>query len=104
MSQQPKPVVVSILDKEFRIACKPGEEAELLASARYLDDRMRDIRSSGKIVGSDRIAVIAALNVTHELLSKNQSEEAIDLVAEQRVRQLRTKIELALNQSNQLEF
>ena len=61
-------VTVKLLDKEYTIGCPDGAEAELLASADYLNDKMRDIRSSGKIVGLERIAVIAALNISYELV------------------------------------
>jgi cell division protein ZapA len=57
------PVTVHILDKEYRILCQDGEQDDLLASARYLDMKMREIRATGKVIGSDRIAVMAALNI-----------------------------------------
>ena len=60
---------VSILDRSFRIACTPEEEAGLRQAVEYLDRKMREIRDSGKVVGHERIAVMAALNITHELLS-----------------------------------
>ena len=58
---------VRILEKEYIVACAPEERTELLDSAEYLNGRMREIRDSGKIVGLDRIAVMAALNLAHEL-------------------------------------
>ncbi|WP_324732338.1 cell division protein ZapA [Pseudomonas paeninsulae] len=65
---QSNTVTVHILDKEYCIACPPGEHANLESAARYLDGKMREIRSSGKVIGADRIAVMAALNITHDLL------------------------------------
>lgn len=62
------PVKVQILDKEFLVACPENEKAELLQTAGYLNRKMREIRDSGKVVGMDRIAVMAALNIAHELL------------------------------------
>lgn len=61
-------VYVSILDKEYQIACPEGEQDALKSSARMLDQRMRTIRSSGNVIGTERIAVMAALNLCHELL------------------------------------
>ncbi|MBX2859356.1 MAG: cell division protein ZapA [Cellvibrionaceae bacterium] len=66
-------VYVSILDKEYQIACPANEREALHKAARELDSRMRAIRNSGTIVGIERIAVMAALNLCHEL-NKNRDE------------------------------
>ena len=60
---------VMILDRQYRVACPEEEREELLASVAYLDRKMREIKDTGKIAGADRVAVMAALNITHELLS-----------------------------------
>ena len=60
---------VTILDRQYRVACPDDERESLMASVAYLDQKMREIKSAGKIAGADRIAVMAALNITHELLS-----------------------------------
>jgi cell division protein ZapA len=60
---------VEIMGREFRVACPVEEREELLQAVAYLNKRMREIRDSGKVVGSERIAIMAALNVTHELLT-----------------------------------
>jgi cell division protein ZapA len=60
---------VNILDREFRVACPDDERAELLDSVAYLDKKMREIRDAGKIASVERIAIMAALNITHELLT-----------------------------------
>lgn len=67
-------VVVHLLDKEYRVACPPGERDNLIRAARFLDDRMREVREAN-VVGLERIAVMAALNLAHELL---QSTSALD--------------------------
>jgi len=59
---------VSILGHDYRVACKESEREELLQAVQFLDKRMREIRESGKITGAERIAVMAALNIAHELL------------------------------------
>jgi cell division protein ZapA len=61
-------VSVTILEKEYQVACPEDQQAELLLSARHLDEQMRAIRSTGKVIGLERIAVMAALNISHELL------------------------------------
>ncbi|MEK7811476.1 MAG: cell division protein ZapA [Pseudomonadota bacterium] len=60
---------VSILDREFRVACPDDERAELLDAVAYLDKKMREIRDAGKIASVERIAIMAALNIAHELLT-----------------------------------
>jgi len=59
---------VSLLGRDYKIACKPGEEAELREAVAFLDRRMRDIRESSKTTSTERIAVMAALNLAHEFL------------------------------------
>lgn len=65
-------VVVHLLDKEYRVACPPGERDNLIRAARFLDDRMREVREAN-VVGLERIAVMAALNLAHELLQSNSA-------------------------------
>ena len=60
---------VTILDREFRVACPDEERTELLEAVAYLDKNMREIRDAGKITSIERIAIMAALNITHELLT-----------------------------------
>jgi cell division protein ZapA len=60
---------VNILDREFRVACPEDERAELQDAVAYLDKKMREIRDAGKIASVERIAIMAALNIAHELLT-----------------------------------
>ena len=69
MSDAPKTLQIKILDRELRIACPEEERGELLDAVAYLDKRMREIRDAGKIASIERIALMAALNITHELLT-----------------------------------
>ena len=64
---------VSILGREYRVACKESERDDLMQAVQYLDQRMREIRDAGKIAGTERIAVMAALNITHELLGNESA-------------------------------
>lgn len=64
-----KNIDVVILDRKYRVACPDDERENLMASVAYLDQKMREIKDAGKIAGADRIAVMAALNIAHELLS-----------------------------------
>lgn len=67
---------VTILDKEYQVACPPEQQADLLLSARHLDEQMRMIRATGKVIGLERIAVMAALNISHELLQAREGAPA----------------------------
>jgi len=69
VSEKTKTLDIKILDRELRIACPEEERGELLDAVAYLDKRMREIRDAGKIVSVERIALMAALNITHELLT-----------------------------------
>jgi cell division protein ZapA len=74
MTNKPQPVSLLIMGKEYRIACDLEEQDDLIHSAHQLDVQMRKMRDSGKVTGPDRIAVMAALNLAHELqLVKNQN-------------------------------
>ncbi len=74
MNKNLQPVSIIIMGKEYKIACIPEEKDDLIHSARELDEKMRKMRDSGKVSGADRIAVMAALNLAHELeLMKSQN-------------------------------
>jgi cell division protein ZapA len=106
MSADVTRVNVRILEKEYQVACPAGERASLLASAEYLNGRMREIRDSGKVVGLDRVAVMAALNITNELLLARKAvpDETAEAELAGRVRSLRERVESALEQGRQLEL
>jgi cell division protein ZapA len=99
-----KPMRIHILDKEYLVACPENEREALFASAELLTTKMKEIRDSGKIVGADRIAVMAALNMAHELLEHKNSKDDYQHSISKRIRALQDKIDIALNQGNQLEF
>ena len=101
MSNDSVPVTVRIMEKEFCVACPAGERDSLLASARYLDGKMRQIRDSRKVVGMDRIAIICALNLAHELLQNKAADAPEENSFVTRVKHLHDKIEVALQQEKQ---
>ena len=105
MSQQePARVSVRIMEKEYVVACPYDERSALLDAAEFLNARMREIRESGKVVGLDRIAVMAALNLAHEFLKGKDRESKLDNGVGQRVRSLRERVESALEKGQQLEL
>lgn len=69
MTREGRAIEVSILDRRFRIACSEEEEAGLRQAVEYLDGKMREIRAAGKVTSHERIAIMTALNLAHELLS-----------------------------------
>lgn len=76
MAKSPTTVEVTILDKDYLVACPPDQQDALRRAARYLDGKMREIRTSGKVFGAERIAVMAALNITYELLEDSSISSA----------------------------
>jgi cell division protein ZapA len=102
---QPHTVTVKILEKEYQVACPEEQEAELVVSAKYLDKQMRSIRETGKVIGLERIAVMAALNISYELLqASEEGSPAGAAVSEGSVSHLNHKLDEALYQLRQLEI
>jgi cell division protein ZapA len=97
---QPNTVTVQILDKEYCIACPADERANLENAARYLDGKMREIRSSGKVIGADRVAVMAALNITHDLLHKQQHLDQQASSTREHLRTLLGRVDSALSDAD----
>jgi cell division protein ZapA len=97
-------VSVRILEKEYQVACLPEERSELLDSAEFLNAKMREIRDTGNIVGLDRIAVMAALNLAHELLKMRQRDESAQADVAPKLRQMRERIEATMAKGQQLDL
>ncbi len=97
-------VSVRILEKEYFVACPFEERSDLLDSAQYLNTKMREIRDTGKVVGMDRIAVMAALNLVNELLKSRSREAEVDGNLGGRLRKIRERVEAALEHGKQLDL
>lgn len=95
---------VKILDKEYQVNCPPADQEALIKSAQYLDENMRKIKGRGNIHGTEKIAVMAALNITHDMLRKNRMINDTRHSTEQQVKGLEDKIDLAIASSRQLEL
>jgi cell division protein ZapA len=104
MTDRQARVSVRILEKEYQVACLPEERSELLDSAEYLNSKMREIRDGGNIIGLDRIAVMAALNLAHELLKIRSRVDGVQNDVGHRVRQMRERVETALTKGQQLDL
>ncbi|AKH68474.1 cell division protein ZapA [Spongiibacter sp. IMCC21906] len=96
-------VVVKILDKEYQVACPTDEQAPLMRAAQHLDQQMRHIRTSGKVIGLERIAVMAALNISYELLTV-KAEGAPNKNEAATVERISERIEETLQHCRQLEI
>lgn len=96
MSESVAPVTIRILDREYQIACREDEREDLVAAAELVHERMRETRSQGKVIGTDRIAVMAALNIAHELLVLRELEGTVRDVDE-RASALQERITAALS-------
>jgi len=102
---QPNTVTVKILDKDYQVACPREQEAELVVSAKYLDKQMRSIRETGKVIGLERIAVMAALNISYELLQASDHGDAGRAAADtSAVDGINRKLDDALYKLRQLEI
>jgi cell division protein ZapA len=99
-----RPLSVRILEKDYFVACSAEERSDLIDSAEFLNNRMREIRDSGKILGLDRIAVMAALNLAHEVIRLRSNTTGNEQALGNRLKTLRERVEISLEKGQQLEL
>ena len=104
MSEPYAQVSVRILDKEYQVACPSSERTDLLDSAEMLDAKMKEIRDSGRVVGLDRIAVMAALNMANDLLHAKARDQMIEGDMSNRLKLISERVESVLGGSRQLDL
>jgi len=104
MNKGGKTVSVTILDKEYLISCDEQERDLLHRATELLNVKMKDIKRSGKVIGTERIAVMAALNVAHELLQYKQENDSYTSQVDNLIRRLQNKIDDALVKGKQMEM
>jgi cell division protein ZapA len=104
MSDSARVISIKILDKEYQVGCPPEERPALMDSAELLNSRMREIRDGGRVVGLERIAVMAALNIANELIRSRDRGEVLETKAKARVKAMRERVETALHTGRQLEL
>ena len=97
-------VSIRILEKEYQVACPADEKTDLLASAELLNQKMREIRDSGKVVGLDRVAVMAALNLANELLQRTDEDRELKDIVDVRVKAMRERLDTALGTRQQFNL
>jgi len=97
-------VSVRILDKEYQVACPASERTDLLDSAEALNSKMLEIRDSGRVVGLDRIAVMAALNMANDLLHAQARDRLLEGDLSGRLKIISDRVESVLGGSQQLDL
>lgn len=102
MAESAKTIEVSLLGRNYKIACEDDERAALLEAVAYLDGKMGEIKKAGKVSGTDRIAVMAALNIAHELLSLKVGNGFDIGQAKRRISSLEAKLDAAIAQQDKL--
>jgi cell division protein ZapA len=101
MSADPKALQINVMGREFRVACPEDEQKELLEAVDYLNRKMDEIRDHGKVIGVERIAIMAALNIAHELLTTKVG--GFDMAAlKRRMQSMETTLDQALRDQSKL--
>ncbi|OGA04879.1 MAG: cell division protein ZapA [Betaproteobacteria bacterium RIFCSPLOWO2_02_64_14] len=102
MSADPKGLQITIMGRQYRVACAPDEQEGLLKAVDYLDRKMQEVRDNGKVIGHERIAIMAALNIAHEFLTTKVGG-AFDIAEiKRRMASMETVLERALSEQNEL--
>ena len=104
MTTDAKPVSVTILDKEYLISCTEQEREQLYTAVEHLNNKMQEIKESGNVIGTERIAVMAALNIASEFLTYKHENADYTSKVDDTVQRLQSKINDALTLGRQLEI
>jgi len=102
MAESAKTIEISLLGRNYKIACEEDERAALMEAVAYLDAKMSEIKKAGKVSGTDRIAVTAALNIAHELLSLKVGNGFDIGQAKRRISSIEAKLDAAIAQQDKL--
>lgn len=104
MSDEVKPITVTIFDKDYIVGCKEDEREALFASVQFLNKKMIEQRDNGKVIGSERIAVMAALNIAHEYLEFRRNNESLTTDIGAGIARMQSKIAEALGRGDEFRF
>jgi cell division protein ZapA len=100
----PASVTINILGREYQISCPPEEEEGLRKSARYLASQMEDVKGRGSSLAYEKIAVLAALNITHDLLKRAKDTNVSETDTQREIKLLEKKIDSVLLAARQIEM
>lgn len=103
MSQDAKPVNITIMDKDYLISCTDAEREQLYSAAEYLNNKLLELKNSGKVIGTERIAVMTALNVTSEYLAYKQENNSHSEIVDTTIKRIQSKISNVLAKDQSLE-
>ena len=95
-------IEVTVLDRTLKIACKEDEKADLLSAVEYLDAKMREIKANSKVLSVERVAIMAALNIAHELLSARRASGFDSQAFERRMKTMAEAIDEAMSAQEHL--
>jgi cell division protein ZapA len=104
MSKNTSPIKVTILEKEYLIACEESEKESLRSSADFLNQKMNEMKRDGGVIGSERIAVMTALNITNELLAYKKENQDYTSSIDSTLKRLQSKINDALVRDTQMDI
>ncbi len=102
MSADPKSLQINIMGREFRVACAEHEQKGLLEAVDYLNSKMQEIRDRGKVIGLERVAIMAALNIAHEFLSMKVGGSFDIAETKRRIQRMETTIDQAMAEQSKL--
>ena len=102
MSAEPKGLQISIMGREFRVACPEEEQKGLLEAVDYLNRKMVEIKEQGKVIGLERIAIMAALNIAHEFLSTKVGGGFDIAEIKRKINSMETVLDQAISDQNEL--
>jgi len=102
MSEKAKTLDVSVMGRSYRVSCADDEREALLAAVAYVDNKMSEIKAAGKVAGAERIAVMSALNIAHELLSVKIGSGFDIAELKRRINSVQSKLDQALSQQDSL--
>lgn len=102
MSAEPKGLQINIMGRDFRVACPEEDQKGLLEAVEYLNQKMQEIKGGGKVIGLERIAIMAALNIAHEFLSTKVGGGFDIAEIKRRMNGMETVLDQAISDQNEL--
>ncbi|OGT71186.1 MAG: hypothetical protein A3I78_10080 [Gammaproteobacteria bacterium RIFCSPLOWO2_02_FULL_56_15] len=103
MTEEAKPINITIFDKEYLVTCKDDEREQLHTAVAFLNDKLLELKRGGKVIGAERIAMITALNLTHELLAYKREKTFYNESIDESIRRLNNKIDTVLEKGKAVQ-
>ena len=102
MSAEPKGLQITLMGRQYRVACTQEEQEGLLKAVEFLNRKMQEVRDNGKVIGQERIAIMAALNIAHEFLTTKVGGGFDMAEIKRRMASMETVLDRALSEQNEL--